>query len=110
MTSLIPLKSDCSEALGQCIKECQYLIASIKDKEIAGLEKCEELAQLCIEACAECIDACESARLDRGKMMLACVEACKNCASECEKHDLVECDRCAGACNECLEELGHVLA
>lgn len=108
MTSLTPLKSDCSMALEQCIKDCNLLKASIK--EISGLEKCEELAQLCIIACAECLHACESARLDRGKMMVACAEACKLCVSECEKHNSEESKRCAIACRNCLEELEHVLA
>lgn len=108
MNSLTPLKSNCSKALEQCIRDCQQLVVS--HKEIPGLEKCVELAQLCIGACAECLDACESARLDRGKMMLTCAEACKIFAAECEKHNSDECKKCVESCRNCLEEFEHVLA
>ncbi len=108
MTSLIQLKSNCSKAVEQCIADCYNLIESTKD--LTELTKCKELAQLCIIAGTECLDACESARLDRGKMMLACAETCKRLLSECEKYKLEECRRCAVSCKTCLQEFEYVLA
>lgn len=102
------IKSDCCNALEQCIKDCFQLVAKIKD--VPGMEKTIELTEICIGACADCLDACESVRLDRGRMMITCAEACKICALECEKHNSPESIRCAESCRKCVEELSHLLA
>lgn len=74
------------------------------------MEECVRLCKVCISAASECLDACESARLDRGVMMHACAEACKACIAECSKHDLSEYRHCVESCEECLEELSHRMA
>ncbi len=108
MTSLTPLKSNCSKAVEQCMRNCHQLIVSIRG--IQGLEKYAELAQRCRDACSDCLDACESARRDRGKMMLACAEACRIFVSECECHNAEAWRKCVVSCRMCLEEFEHVLA
>ena len=74
------------------------------------MEKCLEVTELCIGACADCLDACESIRFDRGKMMFICAEACKACAAQCEKHNSPESIKCAESCIKCLVELEHLMA
>ncbi len=108
MSSSTPIKSDCCNALEQCIKDCFQLVASIKD--VSGMEKTIELVEICIGACADCLDACESVRLDRGRLMFTCVEACKICAVECEKHNSPESIKCMVSCRRCVEELSHQMA
>lgn len=108
MLSLTQLKSDCCNALEQCIRDCQKMVNQFKD--VRGMEKCVELGQICIGACAECLDACESAKLNRGKQMFICLEVCKECANECEKFQSEECVNCAASCRNCIVELSHAMA
>lgn len=108
MTGLTQLKSNCSKALEECIKDCGILIET--HKNTLGMEMCIELCRRCIDASADCIDACESAKIDRGMMMHTCAEACRACAQECEKHNLEECKICAVSCRLCLEEFHNLMA
>ncbi len=108
MCSLIPLKSNCSKALEQCINDIHELLVIIKDAP--EFKQCSELAHSCKDACAECLDACESARLDRAKMMLTCAEVCSDFASECRKYDAKEFRNCVVSCRVCIEEFENVLA
>lgn len=82
MDSESVIKRDYIKSLKSCIKDCQGLIE--KNKHIPGMERCVELSRLCIGACSECMDACESVRSGLGNMLQNCVEACKACAEECK--------------------------
>lgn len=108
MNRLTPLKNDCTKALERCIKNCEAVVLIYKYS--LQMEECVRLCKVCIAAASECLDACESARLDRGIMMHACSEASKSCAAECSKFDLSECQNCAESCEECIEELSHRMA
>lgn len=90
MNRLTQLKNNCTRAIERCIQNCEAVVQNHKY--------------------SPCLDACESARLDRGVMMYSCAEACKMCIAECSKHDLVECRNCVEACKDCLEELSHRMA
>ncbi|MCE7055257.1 hypothetical protein LZF95_11275 [Algoriphagus sp. AGSA1] len=102
------MKSNCSQALEQCINDIHELLVFIK--VAPEFEQCSKLAHRCKDACVECLDACESARLDRGKMMLACVEVCGDFAAECRKYEAREFRNCAASCRACIEEFENVLA
>ncbi|REG88318.1 hypothetical protein C8N25_11096 [Algoriphagus antarcticus] len=108
LNNLISLKSDCNYALERSIKELHTLIES--QKNLTGLEKCIVFCKPCMDPFADCLEACESAQLDRGKMTHACADDCAECAAECEKHSTENCQNCAASCNKCIEELKHVMA
>lgn len=83
MTSISPEPTDYRVTLEQCIIDCQYLIET--QKKFPGKERCIELSKLCINACNDCLVACESVGEGIGKMLQSCVDACKACAEECKR-------------------------
>lgn len=88
MTSLIPLKEDCIEALENCIQNCRELLETHRGKE--QMNACIKLGELCINACLDCIAACESVQAERGQFVQVCVEISKACISNFENHVQVE--------------------
>ncbi len=108
MSRLIQIKSNCTVALERCIRTCQNLISAYK--YTSGMGDCIKQATICMEACVECLDACESAQFDRGINMCKCYEVCKASFREFQKYDMEECQGCVEACLLCIEELDNMIA
>lgn len=108
MTSLISLKSDCIQAMENCIRNCRELVEAHKENEEMGA--CLRLCELCIHACQDCIAACESVQSDRGQFMQLCVDICNACLANFENYVQVEFKKSALACKGCIEEFGHIMA
>ena len=108
MNSLISLKSDCIIALENCIKNCRETI------EIHGgneeMLTCTNLCRLCIDACLDCISACESVQANRGQFMKICAEICNTCIANFENHINLECQNSVSACKDCIDEFGQIMA
>ncbi|MEP4374548.1 MAG: hypothetical protein ABJ333_05790, partial [Algoriphagus sp.] len=66
------------ETLQQCIKDCELIITT--QAQLPGRERCIELCKLCIDACYDSLDACQSVGHGIGNMLQHCVDACKSCA------------------------------
>ncbi|WP_343851305.1 hypothetical protein [Algoriphagus jejuensis] len=107
MKRTIDLHCNYSIALQRCISDCSLLIEAHKDQE---KKLCVELAEKCREACADCLDAYESVRIDRGRFMIVCSEACTDLLNECRKHQDQYCLRCVSSCSECIEEFANWIA
>lgn len=71
------------ETLQQCIKDCELIIKT--QNQIPGRERCIELSKLCIVACNDTLNACQSVGEGIGKMLQKCVDACEACAEECKR-------------------------
>ena len=71
------------ETLQQCIKDCELIIKT--QNHIPGRERCIELSNLCIVACNDTLNACQSVGQGIGKMLQKCVDACEACAEECKR-------------------------
>lgn len=108
MTSLISLKSKCIKALENYIQNCRELLETNKDTD--EMNDCFMLCHLCIDACVDCINACESVQANSSQFMQIYVDICNACIANFENHVQVEFKKSASAHKDCIAEYEHIKA
>lgn len=101
---------DCIDACNECADACDNCATAFLDeKNIDELANCIRIGLDCADICRTA-----SALMSRGSDFIElicslCVTACVNCADECESEFNDYCRKCVAACRRCAEKCRDVL-